>query len=41
LTTDAERAEWDYWAEWQYGLEHIDDTDICEDCGERHAGPCP
>lgn len=21
-------------------VEHIDDSDICEDCGERHAGPC-
>lgn len=20
--------------------EHIDDTDICEDCDRRHAGPC-
>ena len=21
--------------------EHIDDTDICEDCDTRHAGDCP
>jgi hypothetical protein len=24
----------------RFSTEHIDDSDICEDCNERHAGVC-